>query len=137
MKTARAGSGVEDAQIQTVLFRISKTLTSVARGGTAAGGGTGIGAVPSGMKRWVTFLKLTNNEANANALLLGSGATATDIVSGTNLKDHQYLGNQYDAFAYPDTPSIERPLFSIAGGKYLTARTTTGSMAVFIQYFDL
>ncbi len=118
--------GPGDRDIKTV----SKVITSV-----PANNNLGLGAVPSSMKRWVTFLKITNENAAANAIWLCSGTTATDAASGV-AKDKQYLGNQYDAFAYPDSPRPDAPLFSIAGGKYLTGFTTVGNMHLFLQYFD-
>jgi len=95
----------------------------------------GIGAVPSGMKRWVTFVKPTNDTAGANKMFLCSGATATDAASGVR-KDKQPLANQYDTIGYPDSPRADSPLFSIAGGKYLTAFTDAGNMDLFLQYYD-
>jgi len=118
-------TGVNEVDLKSVTKRTtSNVITSL-----------GIGAVPSGMRRWITFVKLTTLGAGANAIFLGSGTTATDISSG-NWKDHQALGNQFDAFAYPDSPRISNPLFSIAGGKYLTCKTSSVTAAVFIQYYD-
>jgi len=117
--------GVEEVQIQTKIVKVSANPTNL-----------GLGAVASGQKRWVTFLKITNVHAAANEIILGSGTTATDIISGTNAKDRQGFGNQYDAFAYPDSPRVDQPLFSIAGGKYLTARCSAGVAVLFVQYYD-
>lgn len=95
----------------------------------------GLGAVPSKMKRFITFLKHTNEHGAANALFLCSGTTATDAASAIQ-KDKQSLGSQYDIIAYPDNPDPEKPLFSIAGGKFLSAFTSAGKMHLFLQYFD-
>ena len=94
-----------------------------------------IGAVPTGMKRWITFVKPTNDHVGANKMFLCSGATATDAASGVR-KDKQPLANRYDTIAYPDSPSPNSPMFSIAGGKYLTAFTDAGNMDLFVQYYD-
>jgi len=94
-----------------------------------------IGAVATGMKRWITFVKPTNDHAGANKMFLCSGATATDAASGTR-KDKQPLANQYDTIAYPDSPSPDSPMFSIAASKYLTAFTSGGNMDLFLQYYD-
>jgi len=110
------------------LKTLSKVITSVPAN-------LGLGAVASGMKRWVTFVKVTNEHAAANAIFLCSGTTATNAASGV-AKDKQYLGTQYDAFAYPDSPRPDNPLFSIAASKFLTAFTTVGNMHLFMQYFD-
>ncbi len=95
----------------------------------------GLGAVASKMKRWITFVKVTNEFAGANAIFLCSGTTATDAASGI-AKDKTFMGAQYDFLAYPDKPDLNSPLFSIAGGKFLSAFCSNGKMGLFIQYHD-
>lgn len=95
----------------------------------------GLGAVAAGMKRWVTFIKATNEFAGANAIFLCSGTTATNAASGVQ-KDKQGFGNQYGTIGYPDRPAPNEPLFSIAESKYLTAFTDAGNMHLFVQYYD-
>jgi hypothetical protein len=109
-----------------------KTLTKVI---TTTPADLGLGAVAAGMKRYTTFVKVTNEFAGANAIFLCSGITATNAASGVS-KDKQFLGNQYDAFAYPDSPRPDSPLFSIAANKFLAAFTTAGNMHLFLQYYD-
>lgn len=115
---------IKDRDLKT----LSKVITTVPAD-------LGLGAVASGMKRWVTFVKVTNELAGANAIFLCSGITATNAASGV-AKDKQYIGSQYDAFAYPDSPRPDKPLFSIAASKFLAAFTNNGSMHLFLQYFD-
>lgn len=117
------------------MSRENKDIKTLSKVITTTPGDLVLGAVAANMKRWVTFVKLTNEHAAANALLLCSGTTATDASAG-NAKDRQYLGNQYDAFAYPDSPRPEAPLFSIASSKYLAAYTLVGNMHLFLQYYD-
>jgi len=95
----------------------------------------GLGAVPSNMKRWVTFVKMSNQHAGANNIFLCSGTTATNAASGV-AKDKQPLANQYDTIAYPDSPRADEPLFSIAGSKFLTAFTSGGNADLFVQYYN-
>lgn len=109
-----------------------KTLSKVVG---AAVADLGLGAVPAGMKRWITFIKTTNEHAGSNAIFLCSGTTATNAASGV-AKDKQGFGNQYDTIGYPDRPAPDEPLFSIAESKYLTAFTDTGNMHLFVQYYD-
>jgi len=114
----------DDKDIKTLNLTISSTAVNM-----------NLGAVPSSMKRWVTFVKPTNDHTAANTIFLCSGATATNAASGIR-KDKQALANRYDTIAYPDTPHPDSPLFSIAGGKYLTAFTDAGKMDLFLQYYD-
>jgi len=109
-----------------------KTLSKVVASAVAD---LGLGAVAAGMKRWVTFIKATNEFAGANAIFLCSGITATNAASGV-AKDKQGFGNQHDTIGYPDRPAPNEPLFSIAESKYLTAFTNNGNMHLFLQYFD-
>lgn len=114
----------DDKEIQTLDKTIGTTAVDLE-----------IGAVPAGMKRWITFVKPTNDFGGANEMFLCSGATATDAASGIR-KDKQALANQYDTIAYPDSPRSDSPLFSIAAGNYLTALTSGGDMDLFVQYYD-
>jgi len=96
----------------------------------------GIGAVAAGMTRYVTFVKVTNETAGANALYICSGTTATDAASGV-AKDKQAFLNQYDILGWPDMPNPDLPLFSIAANKYLSViASSAGKMYVFMQYYD-
>lgn len=114
----------ENTELKTLIKGVTNTVADLE-----------LGAVPAGMKRWVTFIKLTNELGAANSLYLCSGTTATDASLGI-AKDVQALANQYDTLAYPDRPNLCTPLFSIAENKYLTAITTGGTMRVFMQYYD-
>jgi len=109
-----------------------KTLSKVVASAVAD---LGLGAVAAGMKRWVTFIKATNEHAGANAIFLCSGVTATDAASGI-AKDKQGFADQYDTIGYPDRPAPDEPLFSIAESRYLTAFSNNGNMHLFLQYYD-
>lgn len=95
----------------------------------------GLEVVPDGMTRYITFVKLNNEHNGANAIFLCSGTTAVNAASGI-AKDKQFFGAQYDTLAYPDKPSIDAPLYTIAASKYLTAFCSAGKMGLFIQYYD-
>lgn len=92
----------------------------------------GIGAVAAGMKRWITFVKYTNEYKGINKIFLCSGASALNAASNI-AKDAQSFGKQYDTIGYTEPPS---PLFSIAGTKYLTSFSQNGKVNLFIQYYD-
>lgn len=115
---------VRDVELKTVVQTVTATETDL-----------GIGAVPAGMKRWVTFVKTANILAGVNALLLCSGTTATDATAG-NRKDKVLLGSQYDLVAYPDNPDVQKPLFSIGENRYLALVASGTSMETMIQYYD-
>lgn len=115
---------VRDVELKTVVQTVTATETDL-----------GIGAVPAGMKRWVTFVKTANILAGVNALLLCSGTTATDATAG-NRKDKVLLGSQYDLVAYPDNPDVQKPLFSIGENRYLALVASGISMETMIQYYD-
>ena len=116
---------LQDVQIQSAHVVVSAAVTDL-----------GLGAVPSGMKRWITFIKQCNEDAAANSLFLCSGTTATDATAA-NAKDKQFLAGQYDTMAYPDSPNVKNPLFSIAASKYLAAYSSGGNTGLFVQFYDL
>ncbi len=93
------------------------------------------GAVPIAMKRYITFIKVTNEYTSSNVIFICSGTTALNAASGI-AKDRQGFWSQYDTIAYPDRPNAEAPLFSIAESKFLTAKTSNGNISLFLQYYD-
>jgi len=97
----------------------------------------GLGVVPNGMKRWVTFIRFSSHDGVSTPyFMLGSGITATDI-STTNMKFRAIEDvPHYNYDNCPKTPDPDHPLFSIAAGKYLTAYDYNGTSAIFIQYYD-
>lgn len=103
--------------------------------------GFGIGAVPTGMKRWVTFIRLDNVYGGENKLILASvtGSTAASTIALASAAAKERITLQAkehfaDPARGPSDPVF--PLFSIAAGKYLQGKTTRGQMNVFLQYYD-
>ena len=115
------------------------------------------GQVPAGMKRWITFLSVDTwalASCQAVKLYLASVPTSisprSSIVATTNRKmmiDLRASGiNQGTKRNFtpdgpplmiPDRPDSNKPLFSIAAGKWLGAYASNASAAnVLIQYFD-
>lgn len=123
-------STVKNYDIKTVRKVIGTNPTSL-----------GLGAVPSGMKRWVTFLRADNVYGGINNLYIVS-ATAETVASTPTLasaaaKDKLQLQNAADIAVPSRGPTDpETPLFSIAEAKYLTALTDKGDTNVMIQYYD-
>jgi len=113
------------------------------------------GQVPTNMKRWVTFLSIDTwalASCQAVKLYLASVPTSisprSSIVATTNrkmmidLRASGILGRRNQTpygppLMIPDRPDANKPLFSIAGGKWLGAYASNASAAnVLIQYFD-
>lgn len=123
-------SEVKNYDIKTVSKVIGTSITSL-----------GLGAVPSGMRRWITFVRADNVYGGENKLFLVS-ATAETVASTPTLasaaaKDRTTL-QATEHFASPSSGPAdpEYPLFSIAEDKYLTVLTNNGDMDVFLQYYD-
>lgn len=89
-------------------------------------------SVPAGMKRWVTFVKISNREKGINIINLCS-SISSNIASSSIAKDRLTLASPYDIVSYPERPS---DLFSIASTAFLTAISSKGKADVFVQYYD-
>lgn len=108
------------------------------------------GQVPSGLKRWFTFVGLDTVLAAGGASQVGvylasvsvSNPTKASLIATGNRKMLLYLratgvaGLKMAPVQVPKVPNINTPLFSIAGGKWLGvwATKTTGFLKT--QYFD-
>lgn len=122
--------GVKNYDLKTVAKVISTVNT-----------GLGMGAVPTGMKRWVTFVRVDNVYGGENKLFLVSTTAETAASSVTlasagakdriTLQSKEHFANPPKGPADPD-----QPLFFIAASKYLTAKTNRGSVNLFMQYYD-
>ncbi len=123
-------SEVKNYDIKTV----SKVISTVNTG-------LSLGAVPSGMKRWVTFVRADNVYGGENKLFLVSTtaetAASTVTAASAGAKDRVTLQSKEHFANPPKGPADpEFPLFSIAESKYLTAKTNRGSVNLFVQYYD-
>ena len=103
--------------------------------------GLSLGAVPSGMKRWVTFVRADNVYGGENKLFLVSTtsetAASTVTLASAGAKDRITLQAKEHFADPPKGPADpEFPLFSIAEAKYLTAKTNMGAVNLFMQYYD-
>lgn len=113
--------------------------------GTATANTTfGIGAVPEGKTRFVTFVKAVNRFIGAgttNNLYLIS-YTASQVASLASAITNKKLTQDFFATAsvapvmIPEKPDLESPLFTVAGGNHLAGRTSRGNVDVFVQYYD-
>ena len=112
------------------------------------------GQVPSSMKRWVTFLMLDSiTQASAQSVRLHlasigvSNPTKASLIATTHrtmlldlrasgLKGTQNISPHGPPLMIPDKPDSDKPLFSIASGKWLGAYCSNTTALVFMQYFD-
>ena len=108
--------------------------------------------VPTGMTRYVTFIRLNpllsaNDEGSLVYISCGAVASAgtTNTLASAGQKlvicaaSASTAGNK--SAAVPESPNTEHPLFTVAGGAYLYAHlssigTMSGSAELFVQYFD-
>jgi len=112
------------------------------------------GQVPANMKRWVTFITLDGAALGGTksvrlylASVGVSNPTVASIIATANRKmvldlrasgmsGENELTPDGPPLMIPDKPDADKPLFSIAGGKWLGATTSHTTALVHIQYFD-
>ena len=108
------------------------------------------GAVPAGMKRWVTFLSIDSRKIAAGGSAVGvylasvgiSDPTKASIIATSNrkaffhLRGTQTSGMRKPPLTIPKHPSVDNPLFSIAAGKWMGVYATGTSSMIQVQYFD-
>lgn len=112
------------------------------------------GQVPTGMKRWVTFLALDGAHQSLSKsvrlYLASCGVSAPSVASivlaanrkmkidlrASGMTGRVNLTPDGPPLMIPDKPDSDKPLFSIASGKWLGATTSNTTALVFIQYFD-
>jgi hypothetical protein len=114
--------------------------------GTGAANTTlGIGAVPAGKQRFVTFVKATNLHTGAggtNTLYLAShtASTLASLAVATAAKKMTIpftVGAPDQTEQVPEgSPDTMDPLFTVAEEKYLAARASRANIDLFVQYFD-
>jgi len=121
--------GVENHDINTVNKLISSTIADL-----------GLGAVPTGMKRYVTFMRLDNVHGGKQKVYIASATTATYTTTPTLASAASKITANIEADEEecipPGVPDVDHPLFSIAAGKYINALTDRGGAYLFMQYYD-
>lgn len=101
----------------------------------------GLEAVPTGLKRFVTFLDVQNKYGGEQRLWVCSVAASTTASTPTTAsaaaKMRFVLQNgDHRSFPREGPTQPDRPLFSIAAGKYLTFHTDKGDAYVTFQFYD-
>lgn len=98
-----------------------------------------LGAVPTGMKRYITFISAGNEAVQQNVLYICSAANSTTTTTPTLASAAQKFSRRLEVTSeinVPVVPSADKPLFSIAAGAYVNALTSKGNCRVFMQYYD-
>ena len=100
----------------------------------------GLGAVPIGMKRYVTLVRVNNIAGANNTVYICSGTGSvtpgtTASASAAQKYTVQLEAGKSDEFPR-SLPDPEKPLFSIAAGAYVVAKTNYGNARLFMQYYD-
>jgi len=118
---------------------------NVTIGTAAANTSFGIGAVPAGKQRFITFVKAFNmyRGAGTNTLYIASHSTSqlATLAAATAAKKMTIpfrIEDVSDQRGHvPEMgPDIQTTLFAIAADNYLAGRSTTGDVEVFVQYYD-
>lgn len=123
-------SQVKNYDIKTMSKLIATTLATL-----------GLGAVPTGMKRYVTLVRVNNVAGQQNVLYIASGAASTITSTASAVSAVQKYSVQLPADAsdqFPNSiPDPDRPLFSFAASSYVNMKTSKGNARVFMQYYDM
>jgi len=116
----------------------------IGTGAAVVGTDIGIGAVPAGKTRFITYVKAVNvnhGVGPTNTLYLGEYSAAR-VKLGTATTNKR-LTIPFDA-AVPDntrhvpngTPHVESSLFTISASQYLVGCTSRKPIDVFVQYYE-
>lgn len=121
--------GVENHDVKTVNVLIGSAPVDL-----------GLGAVPDGMKRYVTFMRLDNVHGGLQRAFIASTTATTYASTPTRASAAAKIAVNLEAgadeFIPPGVPDVDHPLFSVAGGKYIDALTNRGGAYLFMQYYD-
>lgn len=114
---------IENYDLETVNQQVTNDIVSLA-----------LGAAAKGMKRYITFVKMTNTYTAAATLNIAEGADAT---TATAIKDRQKLGSG-DTIMYPDSPNADHPIMSLAELTHLVLQMANANETadVTIGYYD-
>jgi len=100
-----------------------------------------LGAVPTYMNRYITFIRIENKFGGDQTCYLVSVATdtyaSTPARASAVARDRIFLeAGETKEIPQSGPCDPKHPLFSIAGAKYLNALTDQGNVNVFIQYYE-
>jgi hypothetical protein len=121
--------GVENHDIKTLNKLIGSTVADL-----------GLGAVPTGMKRYVTFLRLDNEYAGKQKVYIATATVttyaSTPLRASAASKITVNIEADKEGCIPPGVPDVDHPLFTVAAGKYIDALTDRGGAYLFMQYYD-
>lgn len=123
-------SGVRRTDIKTVRKLV-----------TTAGTDIGAGVVPSGMKRWVTFIRATNEYGGVQKIYICSATSAVYATTVARASATCKVKLLLDALGHENLPEKGptdycHPLFAIAEDKYVNAYPDRGNASLFVQFYD-
>jgi hypothetical protein len=119
---------VQNYDLKTVTKVIGTTVATL-----------GLGVVPTSMKRYFTFISAGNEAGQQNVIYLCSAANSANVSTVALASAAQKFSIRLEVaggLTIPVVPSPDKPLFSIAAGAYVNARTSKGNCRVFLQYYD-
>ena len=94
------------------------------------------GAVPAGMKRYITYIKYNNAGAAQTLDITDSPTTGDYDAAGYATLDKQKLAAG-DTIMFPDSPNPEAPIMSVEAEHYLVGIVDVDDlMYVTVQYYD-
>ena len=122
--------GLKNYDVKTVSRLVGTNITSL-----------GLGAVPSGMKRWVTFVNIDNKYGGENTLFVCSStgetvASTITLASAAAKQRHTLQTKEHRTLPQSGPTDTRFPLFNIAETAYLSVLTTKGDANLEIQYYD-
>jgi len=132
-----------------------KTVSKIISSNVATAGNIG-GQVPTGMKRWVTFMMIdtalitgassvklhfasvgVSNPTRASLIATGNRKLSVDLrATGLLMKNSYVAPHGAPPMMLPVKINPDAPLFSIAGGKWFGINASNTTANVFLQYFD-
>ena len=118
---------------------------NVVIGTAAANTSLGIGRVPAGKQRFVTFVKASNLHIGAggtNTLYLASHtASQLATLAAATAAKKMTIPFRVDADKQTEQvpeaePDINNPLFAVVASNFLAARASRANVDLFVQYYD-
>lgn len=93
------------------------------------------GKIPDDMRRYVYFIKATNQHGGANELTIARGPAGSEAVG---IVDYVQATNQYDIWEYPEAlPENAAPIYIFETvNEFIQVICDNGDCKVFIIYAD-
>jgi len=98
----------------------------------------GLGAVATGMKRYVTLIRVNNIATQQNTIYVASATNSANTSTVTLASAGQKWSHRLNVDDTEEwkAPDYEHPLFSFAASSYVNMLSSKGNNRVFMQYYD-